>query len=121
MLCIVFFSDFHDKHAAHSVNEFEENIVRAQYCVERVQDEGITAIGYGGGRVASLGGREIQAVIEITKILEMHLENQMKEEQKRLLALVRKMPLEQVLAGGQKVFQPSLRNVSAEKKIVAAF
>ena len=40
---------YRDKHVAHSVNAFEENIPRAYYCVERVKEEGITSIGYGGG------------------------------------------------------------------------
>ena len=37
---------YRDKHVAHSVNAFEENITRAYYCVERVKEEGITSIGW---------------------------------------------------------------------------
>jgi len=35
---------YRDKHVAHSVNEFEENLPRANYCEERVREEGITSI-----------------------------------------------------------------------------
>ena len=50
---------YRDKHIAHSVNAFEENNVRAYYCVERVQDEGVSSIGYGGGRVTGLSCGEV--------------------------------------------------------------
>ena len=38
---------YRDKHVAHSVNVYEENIARANYCEERVKEEGITSISYG--------------------------------------------------------------------------
>jgi len=111
-----FLRDYRDKHIAHSVNEFEENIARANYCQERVATEGFTSIGYGGGRLVSLSGNEIQAVIEITAALEIHVRNQIKAEEERLLPIVRAMPLEVVLAGGQKAFQPTLSNVAKRRK-----
>ena len=111
-----FLRDYRDKHIAHSVNEFEENIARANYCQERVASEGITSIGYGGGRLVSLSGKDIQAVIEITTALEAHVRNQIKVEEERLLPIVRAMPLEEVLAGGQKAFQPTLSKVAKRRK-----
>jgi hypothetical protein len=110
-----FLRDYRDKHIAHSVNEFEENIARANYCQERVQSEGITSIGYGGGRLVSLSGKEVQAVIEITTALEIHVRSQIKAEEERLLPIVRAMPLEEVLAGGQKVFRPALSKVAKRR------
>jgi hypothetical protein len=111
-----FLRDYRDKHIAHSVNEFEENTARANYCQERVATEGITSIGYSGSRLVSLSGREIQAVIEIAAALEIHVRSQIRAEEERLLPIVRAMPLEVVLAGGQKVFQPTLSNVSKPRK-----
>lgn len=101
--------DYRDKHIAHSVNPLEENIPRANYCVERVKDEGITGISYGGGRVVSLSGADVAAIIELTTLLEAHIESQISVEQARLLPIVRSMPLEQVLAGGQMAFDVDAR------------
>lgn len=107
---------YRDKHVAHSVNGFEENIPRAQYCVERVKDEGITAIGHGGGRVTGLSGAELNAVIELTTVLQAYVDTAIVKERQRLLKLVRKMPLEEVLAGGQKAFVTDAAKISERRK-----
>jgi hypothetical protein len=108
---------YRDKHAAHSVNAFEENIPRANYCVERVKEEGITSVSYGGGRVIGLGGEEVNAIIELTKVFEAHVQLNIKTEQKRLLQVVRSMPLREVLGGGQKTFVVDLRTkITARRK-----
>jgi hypothetical protein len=113
---------YRDKHVAHSVNPLEENIPRANYCVERVKQEGITGISYGGGRVASLSGAEVAAIIELTTLLQAHIESQIAAEQVRLLPIVRRQPLEQVLAGGQKAFVVDVRTaVSAKRKEMTPF
>lgn len=111
-----FLRDYRDKHVAHSVNAFEENIVRANYCIERVHAEGITGIGYGGSRVASLGGDKITGLIAIATHLESKVRTRIAQEEKRLLEIVRAMPLEEVLAGGQKTFQPAFAKVSQPRK-----
>ncbi len=110
-----FFRDYRDKHLAHSVNEFEENMARAYYCVERVESEGFTSVGYGGGRIVSLGSDMVRALIEITHVLESSVRKKISAEEEKLLSLVRAMPIEVVLAGGQKTFQPSLNNVSRRR------
>jgi hypothetical protein len=107
---------YRDKHVAHSVNAFEENIPRAQYCVERVKDEGITAIGYGGGRVTGLSGTQVTAVIELTAVLRTYVEAEISKEEQRLLEIVRKMPIEDVLAGGQKVFLVDSKTKANERR-----
>jgi hypothetical protein len=112
----VFLCDYRDKHVAHSVNAFEENIARANYCIERVHAEGITGIGYGGGRVASLDGEKLLGLIEITVMLETQARIRIRLEEERLLVLVRAMPLDHVLAGGQKAFRPPLDRVSQARK-----
>lgn len=106
---------YRDKHIAHSVNPLEENIPRANYCVERVNEEGITGISYGGGRVVGLSGADVAAIIELTTLLEAHIDTQISAEQARLLPIVRSLPLEQVLAGGQKAFDVDAR-ATVEKR-----
>ena len=96
---------YRSRHVAHSDSGLEENIARANYCLERVQNEGITSISYGSGRVVSLSGNDLTNVIELTGVLKGHVDSQIREEESRLLPLVRGMPLEEVLAGGQKSFE----------------
>jgi hypothetical protein len=107
---------YRDKHVAHSVNPLEENIPRANYCAERVKEEGITGISYGGGRVVSLSGADVAAIIELTTLLQAHIQSQIAAEQARLLPIVRSLPLEQVLSGGQKAFVVDARAKVAEKR-----
>lgn len=107
---------YRDKHVAHSVNAFEENIPRAYYCVERVKEEGITSIGYGGGRVTGLGGVEVNAIIELTNVFEAHVQSQITTEQDRLLPIVRSMPLEDVLDGGHKAFVVDSRTKITDRR-----
>ena len=106
---------YRDKHVAHSVNVFEENIPRANYCVERVHEEGITGIAYGGGRIVGLSGTEANAIIELASALEKQIAAKIKAEQERLLPIVRSMPLEKVLAGGQKSFVAGSRDVAERR------
>ncbi|MDZ4073313.1 MAG: hypothetical protein U1E04_01035 [Hylemonella sp.] len=114
-----FLRDFRDKHVAHSVNEFEENSARACYCVERLHDEGFTSIGYGGGRIASIGGDFVHGLIEITRLLETHVRKQIAVEEQKLLSTVRAMPIKEVLDQGQKVFRPSLSKVAERRKKIS--
>ena len=95
---------FRDKHIAHSVNAFEDNQPRANYCQERVGDEGITSIGCSHARVMGLSPQDLDDVVELTTLMLKHVESRMSQEQKRLLKIVRDMPLETVLAGQQKAF-----------------
>ena len=111
-----FIRAYRDKHVAHSVNEFEENIARANYCTERVNDEGIISIGCGGGRVTSLSRADAQAVIDLATVLETHVQSRIKREQERLLIIVRSMPVGTVLDGGQKAFVTSNAKVAERRK-----
>ncbi|MBM4127636.1 MAG: hypothetical protein FJ247_09865 [Nitrospira sp.] len=110
------FRAYRDKHVAHSINVFEENIPRANYCVERVNEEGITGISYGGGRITSLSGGELNALIDLATVLDLHVRGRIAVEQQRLLPIVRSMPLETVLAGGQKGFSANTRDVAVKRR-----
>jgi hypothetical protein len=105
-----------NKHITHSVNAFEENFARAYYCEERVQAEGFTSIGSGGGRVASLSYSDAEAVVKLTTVLEAHIEKRIESEKETLLAIVRKLPVSEVMANGQSVFDPKDRDVVKRRK-----
>ena len=96
---------YRDKHVAHSVNAFEHNQPRAHYWAERVEAEGIVAVGCSHGRVFSLSTRDIENVAALTTTLLAHVEARIAGEQARLLEIVRKIPLSQVLSGGHGAFR----------------
>lgn len=106
---------YRSMHVAHSINVFEENIPRANYCVERVKEEGITGISYGSGRIVSLSGADLEELIDLATALEAHIQALIATEQERLLPIVRGMSLETVLAGGQKVFVASSSDVAVRR------
>ena len=107
---------YRDKHVAHSVNAFEENLPRATYCVERVNEEGITGISGGGGRITGLSGTDLKNVIVLTTVLGTYVNSLIAKEQERLLVIVRKMPLETVLAGGQKAFAVDTQTAISKRR-----
>lgn len=95
-----YFKDFRNKHIAHSVNCFEENVVKAWYCVERVKEEGINDIGCDSNRVISLSLDDTYWMVELTDVLIKFVNRKIKDEKARLLKFVRAMPLEEVLSKG---------------------
>ena len=95
---------YRNKHVAHSVNAFEENVSRANYCLERVKEEGITSISYGGARITGLSVNDLKNVVELSTVFGAHVDALIAKEAERLLVIVRKIPLEEVLAGGRKAF-----------------
>lgn len=105
---------YRDKHVAHSVNAFEENVPRANFCAERVHEEGITSISCSHGRVAGLSPADLNSVIELTTLMLRHVKSLMSKEQTRLLAIVKSMPLKTVLAGGQRALAVG-RNTRIDK------
>lgn len=110
-----FLRNYRDKHIAHSVNEFEENIPRANYSTERVRDEGITSITYGSGRIMSLGNSDAKALIELATLFERKVDEQIERERERLLPIVRAMPLDEVLKGGRKAFDTRVADVAKRR------
>ena len=89
---------FRDKHVAHSVNAFEETKVQARYCEERVQEEGITGVSAAHYRVIGLSSKDMCDVVELCKALLVYVDDDIEKEQKRLLAVLRAMPLTEVLS-----------------------
>jgi len=89
---------FRDKHVAHSVNAFEDTKVQARYCEERVQKEGISGVSAAHYRVIGLSSKDVSDVVELCKALLTYVEDNIEKEQKRLLAVLRAMPLMEVLS-----------------------
>ena len=89
---------FRDKHIAHSVNAFEDNQPVARYWVERVKDEGITSVECNHTRISGLSSADIEAVIELTTAMLEYVEESLAKEKAKVLAIVRSMPLENVLS-----------------------
>lgn len=88
---------FQDKHIAHSVNAFEDTKVQARYCEERVQQEGITGVSTAHYRVMGLSSRDVDDVIELCKALLVYVDAKIEEEKKRLLSILRSLPIAEVL------------------------
>ena len=88
---------FRDKHIAHSVNAFEENQPVARYWLERVKDEGITSIECNHTRIIGMSSADLEDVIELSTAMLSYVEARLKEE-KRVLEIVRQIPVEQILA-----------------------
>lgn len=92
---------FRDKHIAHSVNPFEDNQPVARYWLERVNEEGITAIECNHSRVVGLSSADIEAVIELSTAMLANVAADLKTEKARVLEIVRKMPVDSVLSSSR--------------------
>jgi hypothetical protein len=89
---------FRDKHIAHSVNAFEDTKVQARYCLERVEQEGITGVTAAHYRVVGLSSKDVNDTMELCKVLLGYVEDEIQREEKRLLAVLRAMPISEVLS-----------------------
>ena len=100
---------FRDKHIAHSVNAFEDNQPVVRYWVEWVHEERVTAVECNHTRISGLSSADLEAVIELTTAMLAHMEVNLKTEKARMLEIVRRMPLEEVLSSKRK--NPRLPNM----------
>lgn len=89
---------FRDKHIAHSVNAFEDTRVQARYCLERVSDEGITSVSAAHYRVFGLSGQDVLDMKNLCTSLLSYVDEKIKDEECRLLAVLRAMPVQEVLS-----------------------
>lgn len=92
------FRALRDKHFAHSVNAFEDTRVQARYCLERVEVEGITSVSAAHYRVFGLSQNDLGAIKTLCECFLNYLKQIEKDEQTRLLGVVRNMPLANVLS-----------------------
>ena len=111
-----YFRNLRDKHIAHSVNCFEESVPVARYWIERVETEGITSISCNHHVVTGLGSRDLDALVELVDLLLRFVKKKIKEEETRLLATVRAMPLAAVLSGDRGPVVPGRGPVNERRK-----
>ena len=102
-----------DKHIAHSVNSYEESQPIARYWVERVEQEGISSIECQHTRVACLSTVEIESIIDLAKTWVQFVDTKIAEEEREILEIVRKIPIEQILKNAPKA---PLSNVGTPDK-----
>jgi hypothetical protein len=110
------------KYIAHSVNAFEESQPIARYWVETVKEEGIDSIECNHSRIIGLSERDYEDIIELASAWLRYVEPKIKDEKVRLLPIVRKIPLEQLLQGVPRVFlpdasKPQKRRLGARPKL----
>ena len=105
-----------NKHIAHSINEFEENEVKAYYNDERVYTDGILNIELGHARLISISGKEAETIIVLSKKIIDYINLEMKAEKAKLLELVRTQPIDEILRGGITIFDPKKDNVDKRRK-----
>ena len=89
---------FRDKHIAHSVNAFESTKIQARYCLERVEQDGITAVSTEHHRVIGLSSRDVSEIEELCQVMMGDLDREIETEKTRLLAILRSMPISEVLS-----------------------
>ena len=89
---------FRDKHIAHSVNAFESTRVQARYCLERVEQEGITGVSTEHHRVIGLSSKDVTEIQELCRMMMGYLDSEIEKEKTRLLAILRSMPVSEVLS-----------------------
>jgi hypothetical protein len=98
------FRALRSKHIAHSVNAYESHQFVARYCQERIRTEGVTSVAVTTTRVMLMAPHDIHILIELAKHLIRHVVQEIKEEEQRLLPLVRKIPVNELLRIRRKGF-----------------
>jgi hypothetical protein len=91
------FIEIRNKYIAHSINGFEESQPVARYWVERVQEEGITSVECTHIRVISLSGDDLKDIMDLGTTWLQFVQKKLSEEKARLLPIVRKVPLHNLL------------------------
>lgn len=88
---------FRDKHVAHSVNAFEDTKIQARYCLERVEQEGITGVSAAHYRVVGISSKDVSDTIELCNSFLAYVNEEIQKEQRRVLSFLRAMPVSEVL------------------------
>lgn len=92
------FRAFRDKHIAHSVNAFEDTKIQARFCLERVEQEGITGVSAAHYRVVGLCSKDISDILQLCSVLLKYLDGAIQVEKMRVLNVLRAMPVAEVLS-----------------------
>jgi hypothetical protein len=96
------FMAWRSKHAAHSVNPFEENFVVAYYNQDTVTETGIQSISVQQDRLVGLSMRDLVDIQSLADTLLSIVKARIDAEKARVLEIVRSRPIADVLAVGIK-------------------
>lgn len=88
---------YRDKHIAHSINEFEENYVKAYYIEEDI-DKGINSISTGCSSLIGLSSNDTKIIVNICNKLLSVLKVEMDAEKEKLLDIARKYTTDEILS-----------------------
>lgn len=106
-----------DKHIAHSVNTFEESQPVARFCLETIGIEGVYSVECNHARTITLDTRKCRQIIEMINLLLTHVEKLIEHEKALVLAIVRKIPVDQLLRQRKNdAMMSSLRHVADARK-----
>jgi hypothetical protein len=94
-----YFRAVRDKHVAHSVNTFEESQLVVRYWVERLAQEGIEQISCNHTRIVGLGHQELEQLVDLSNTMGAFVFDRIEEEKAKVLAIVRQMPIDEILKG----------------------
>ncbi len=97
-----YFQNLRSKHVAHSVNAFEENYVKAYY-VEEAVEKRINSIQTGSYRIVGLSSTEIEEIYNVSSLLLIHIEEEIKKEKEKLLELTKNYTEQEIFRFNQKV------------------
>lgn len=97
-----YFKNVRSKHVAHSVNEFEDNQVKAYY-IEGAAEKGVNSIGLGCDRVVGLSGDDINTVRGICQTLMTKVKSEMELEKEKLMVLTSTYTAEDILNFNMRV------------------
>jgi len=97
-----YFRNVRSKHVAHSVNEFEDNQVKAYY-IEGSEEKGINSIGLGCDRVIGLSSEDINSIRAICQTLVTKVKSEMGIEKEKLLAFTSTYTAEDIMQGQMRV------------------
>jgi hypothetical protein len=86
--------------------------------VERVQKEGVTGISCNHHTVSGLGTNDLDAIVELIDVLLRFVDKKKKEEETGLLAIVRAMPVADVLSRGPRPIVLGRGPVNKRRKLL---
>ena len=109
------FRAWRDKHTAHSVNVFEENQLVARYWLEKVRTEGVQEVSINHFRLGGFSSADVEVILGLTEAVLSSLKRLIAEEKAKVLAVVRALPIDDVISRAPK--PPSIPDVSKVAKV----
>lgn len=92
------FRDLRNKYVAHPDSPLEHSLPRAHFVRERVREEGFTSITCQHARLVGFSDEDAGALMELAESMINYVSTRIGEERQRVLASVRAMPIDTVLA-----------------------